>query len=217
MPLTAFGTTGVNIMVQHKRQGETLRLAIAPQLWLWWTLATAIAGAIVGALEASGFQFLATLVFTGLFIGTAQWLILQHYIPKSFWWIAVSTLGWIFGILLMLSLDAVLDPIIQLLTGLGAWEVFWMNLVSQPAVLAILGAAQLPILGRFVRKAYWWIPVSALGGALQGASGSTVAYVIQPEVLSGSFATALAYGSGWLTYGIVTGICLQWLLRHHPQ
>jgi hypothetical protein len=61
----------VDIMVQHERQGETLRLAIAPQLWLWWTLSTAIAGAIVGALEASGFQFLATLVFTGLFIGIA--------------------------------------------------------------------------------------------------------------------------------------------------
>ncbi|NJL37740.1 MAG: hypothetical protein HC840_28475 [Leptolyngbyaceae cyanobacterium RM2_2_4] len=204
-------------MVQHRQQGEPLQVAIAPQLWLWWTLATAIAGAIVGALEASGFQFLATLVFTGLFIGTAQWLILRHYTPKSSWWIAVSTLGWIFGLLLSLSLDGILNPIIQFLSGLGAWEVFWMNLVSQPVVLAILGAAQLPILGRLVRKAYWWIPVSVLGGALQGASGSAIAYLIQPGVLSGSFATALAYGSGWLTYGIVTGICLQWLLRHHPH
>jgi len=25
------------------------------------------------------------------------------------------------------------------------------------------------------------------------------------------------YGSGWLGYGIVTGICLQWLLRHQPR
>jgi hypothetical protein len=204
-------------MVQHRQQGETLRVAIAPHLWLWWTLATAIAGAIVGALEESGFQFLATLVFTGLFVGTAQWLILRHYIPKSFWWIVVSTLGWIFGLMLSLSLDGILNPIIQFLSRLGAWEVFWMNLVSQPFVLAILAAAQLPILGRSVRKAYWWIPVSVLGGALQGASGSAIAYIIQPGVLPGSSAAALSYGSGWLTYGIVTGICLQWLLRHQSR
>jgi hypothetical protein len=129
----------------------------------------------------------------------------------------VSTLGWILGVMLSLSLDGILNPIIQLLTRLGAWEVFWMNLVSQPFVLAILAAAQVPILWRFVRKAYWWIPVSALGGALQGASGSAIAYLIQPGAWSGSFTTALSYGSGWLIYGIVTGICLQWLLRHHSR
>ncbi|MBD2057695.1 hypothetical protein H6F88_17005 [Oculatella sp. FACHB-28] len=199
-------------MGQYEQRGKTPQAV--PHLWLWWAVATGIAGALVGALEASGFQFLATVFFTGLFIGTAQWLILRHYIPKSFWWIAVSTLGWFFGLMLMVSLDVVLDLIIQFLTRLGAWQVFWMNLVGEPVVLAILGAAQLPILWRAVRKAYWWLPVSALGGALQGASGSAVAYVIQPGVLSGTFVTALSYGSGWLTYGIVTGICLQWLLRH---
>ncbi|MBD1871689.1 hypothetical protein H6F95_31190 [Cyanobacteria bacterium FACHB-471] len=200
-------------MGQYEQQGKTPQLAI-PRFWLWWAVATGIAGALVGALEASGFQFLATVFFTGLFIGIAQWLILRHYIPESFWWIAVSTLGWFFGLMLMVSLDVVLDPIIQFLSRLGAWQVFWMNLVGEFVVLAILGAAQLPILWRAVRKAYWWLPVSALGGALQGASGSAVAYVIQPGVLSGTFVTALSYGSGWLTYGIVTGICLQWLLRH---
>lgn len=203
-------------MGQYKQQGKTLQSAV-PRLWLWWAVATGIAGAIVGALEASGFQFLATVFFTGLFIGIAQWLILRHYIPKSFWWIAVSTLGWFFGLMLTVSLDVVLDPIIQFLTRLGAWQVFWMNLVGEFVVLAILGAAQLPILWRSIRKAYWWIPVSALGGALEGASGSAVAYVTPPGVWSGTFSTALSYGSGWLAYGIVTGICLQWLLRHQPR
>ncbi|MEG4812578.1 hypothetical protein QUA82_34195 [Microcoleus sp. F8-D3] len=45
-------------MVQHARQDETRQLASAPRLWLWWTLAATIAGAIVGALEESGFQFI---------------------------------------------------------------------------------------------------------------------------------------------------------------
>jgi hypothetical protein len=200
-------------MVQHEWQDETRQLAIAPRLWLWWTLATTIAGAIVGALEASGFEFVATIFFTGLLIGVAQWLVLRQYIPKAFWWIVVSTLGWTLG-LVLLSSDVTLDPVIQLLNTLGAWEVFWMNLVKQPIVLAIFGAAQFPILRRFVRKAHWWILVSALGGAIQGASGSIVAYILPPGLLPAPFPTALVYGSGWLSYGIITGICLQWLLRH---
>lgn len=206
-------------MVQHEWQDETRQLAIAPRLWLWWTLATTIAGAIVGALEESGFQFVATILLTGLFIGIAQWLVLRQYIPKAFWWIVVSTLGWTIGLLLVSS-DVTLDPFfqfIQFLSTLGAWSVFWMSLVGQPIVMAIFGAAQFPILRRFVRKAHWWILVSALGGALAGANSSTVAYILQPGLLPAPFLTALTYGAGWLGYGIVTGICLQWLLQHQPR
>jgi hypothetical protein len=203
-------------MVQHEWQDETRPLAIAPHLWLWWILATTISGAIVGALEAAGFQLVATIFFTGLLIGAAQWLVLRQYITKAFWWIAVSTLGWTLGLVLV-SYYITLDPLIQFLSTLGAWEVFWMNLVKQPIVLAIFGAAQFPILRRFVRKAHWWILVSALGGVLEGASSSTVAYILQPRLLPAPFSTALTYGSGWLCYGIVTGICLQWLLRHQRR
>ena len=203
-------------MVQHEWQDETRQLAIAPHLWLWWILATTIAGAIVGALEASGFELAATIFFTGLFIGAAQWLVLRQYVPKAFWWIVVSTLGWTFGLLLV-SPNETLDPLIQFLNTLGLWYVFWMNLVKQPIILAILGAAQFPILRRLVRKAHWWILVSALGGALEGASSSTVAYILQPGLLPAPAPTALIYGSGWLSYGIVTGICLQWLLRHQAR
>jgi Na+/H+-dicarboxylate symporter len=128
----------------------------------------------------------------------------------------VSTLGWTLGLVLV-SPNVILDPLIQFLSTLGAWYVFWMNLVKQPIVLAIFGAAQFPILRRFVRKAHWWILVSALGGALKGATSSTVAYILHPELLPAPFPTALSYGSGWLGYGIVTGICLQWLLRHQPR
>lgn len=149
-------------------------------------------------------------------IGAAQWLVLRQYIPKAFWWIVVSALGWTLGLLLV-SPNATLDPLIQFLNTFGLWYVFWMNLVKQSIVLAILGAAQFPTLRRFVHKAEWWILVSALGGALQGASGSTVSYILQPGLLPAPFSTALSYGAGWLSYGIVTGICLQWLLHHHPR
>jgi hypothetical protein len=117
----------------------------------------------------------------------------------------------------LVSPNVTLDPLIQFLNTLGAWYVFWMNLVKQPIVLAIFGIAQFPILRRFVRKAHWWILVSALGGVLQGATSSTVAYILHPEILPAPFQSALSYGAGWLGYGIVTGICLQWLLRHQPR
>lgn len=203
--------------MQHEWQDETRQLAIAPRLWLWWTLATTIAGAIVGALEASYFQFVATIFFTGLLIGAAQWLVLRQYILKAFWWIVVSTLGWTFGLVLVSSYITLFDPLIPFLVTLGIWRVFGMNLVYEPIVLAIFGAAQFPILTRFVRKAHGWILVSALGGALKGASSSTVAYILPPGLLPAPFLTALSYGAGWLGYGIVTGICLQWLLRHHSR
>ena len=203
-------------MMQHEKQDETRQLPIAPRLWLWWTLATTIAGAIVGALEESGFQFVATIFFTGLLIGAAQWLVLRQYMPKAFWWIVVSALGWTFGIALVSFYIALFDPLIQFLRTLGAWPVFWSNLVIRPIELAIFGAAQLPILTRFVRKAHWWILISALGGALKGASSSTVAYIL-PGLLPTPFPTALSYGAGWLGYGIVTGIFLQWVLRHQPR
>ncbi len=77
----------------------------------------------------------------------------------------VSTLGWTFGLVLVAP-NETFDPLIQFLSTLGAWPVFWMNLVKQSIVLAIFGVAQFPILRRFVRKAHWWILVSALGGAL---------------------------------------------------
>ncbi|MGG6242502.1 hypothetical protein ACQ4N7_28140 [Nodosilinea sp. AN01ver1] len=142
-------------MVQHEWHDETRQLAIAPRLWLWWTLATTIAGAIVGALEASGFQLVATIFFTGLFIGAAQWLVLRQYISKDFWWIVVSTLGWTFALVLVSYYESLFEPIIPFLIMLGIWRVFGISLVYEPIVLAILGAAQFPILGRFVRKAHW--------------------------------------------------------------
>jgi hypothetical protein len=56
--------------------------------------------------------------------------------------------------------------------------------------------------------------VSAFGGALAGAGSSSAAYISHPGLLPAAFSTALAYGLG---YGIVTGICLQWLLPHQPR
>ncbi|WP_416669753.1 hypothetical protein [Egbenema bharatensis] len=201
-------------MEQHEWQDEARQLAIAPRLWLWWTLTTTIAGAIVGALEESGFQFIAT-IFSGLLIGPAQWLVLRQYMPKAFWWIVVSALGWTFGLTLVSSyITPLFDPLIPFLVTLGIWRIFRISLVYEPIVLAIFGTAQFPILRRFVRKAEWWILVSALGGALKGASSLTVAYIL-PGLLPPPFTTALSYGAGWLSYGIVTGICLQWLLRYH--
>jgi hypothetical protein len=116
----------------HERQEQTLIQCQLwhSRLWLWWILASAASGAVVGALEEGGFQFFATLVLTGPLIGVAQWLVMRRYIRAAGWWVVASTLGWWIGINLRFLLVGILNPLIQSLwQEFGLWEVFWINTV----------------------------------------------------------------------------------------
>jgi hypothetical protein len=66
-------------------------------LWLWWMLATAAGGTVIGALSAPT-DFFWYIIMTGLVVGVAQWLVLRCYIPHSGWWVLASAFGWFLGI-----------------------------------------------------------------------------------------------------------------------
>ncbi|MBD2100581.1 hypothetical protein H6F94_06805 [Leptolyngbya sp. FACHB-261] len=193
---------------------------------LVWVVANAVAGAVVGALEGGGLQFFATLVLTGFVLGTAQWLVLQLLLPRllrpAIWWIVATGLGWFVGITLSIMVNGVLDPLIDRLTALGGSGVFWLNVLTRPIPTALLGVGQWLILRRHLQPSGEWILASALGGAVQGGVGATVcAVACQPLAraagsnLADELATAVAYGSGWAGYGLVTGLFLVWLWRNH--
>lgn len=189
-------------------------------LWLWWTLVSASSGAIVGALEAGGFEFFATLVLTGFVVGIAQWWVLRGYIQSAIWWVLASALGWFVGINLAIVSGGLFNALIELLFAVGELgEVFWLNVVKQPVILAVFGVAQWLVLRRHV-QAGWWVLASAVGGVVQGVV-STIICAAACQALTVSvgeqIATAVTYAAGWAGYGAVTGIVLAWLLHSQQK
>lgn len=117
------------------------------KLLLWWVLANAVGGAIVGALEEGGFQFFATLVLTGPILGVAQWLVLRRYIRHTNWWVIASILGWYLGFPVTLVTREILNPILleMLLAVSKPWEVFWLNAVNSVSHFHCIGSS--PVVG----------------------------------------------------------------------
>jgi hypothetical protein len=168
-----------------------------------WALASGIAGALTGYLEGAFFQFLATIVLTGAFLGIAQWLVLRVTHGASFWWMPVTFIGWLLGIALTIftPLGGVITSMTDTLTGLGLWEVFWLNTLNGLVTVTVMAVAQWAVLRRWFAGAGWWILAGAVGGLAQGMVGASF----------GEFHAAMSYGAGWLAYGVVTGLALAWL------
>ncbi|MBF2009227.1 MAG: hypothetical protein IGS49_28240 [Chlorogloeopsis fritschii C42_A2020_084] len=188
---------------------------------LWWILANAVGGAVVGALEESGFQFLATLILTGPILGVAQWFVLRRYLRYAYWWILASTFGWLLGIQVRIAAGRILDPIVEILLAVGGFgEVFWLNVVKEPVTAVGLGIAQWLILRHYSNQAGWWIVANVLGGCVNGAVSSAVCAAICQTLamkLNAGVASAIAYGTGWAGSALVTGIMLVWLFSNRHK
>jgi hypothetical protein len=123
-------------------------------------------------------------VGVGIALGLGQWLVLRQSIPQAGWWIWASTVGWAFG-QAMIVVGEITPP------GSGL-----INSVAAGTVLGtLLGIAQWFVLRRSVRHANWWVIMSAVGWAI-GLTG----------IFGGTLVGAVA--------GAVTGLTLDWLLRH---
>lgn len=178
------------------------------RFWLAWILIHAGGGAMIGALEAGGLQFLATLVLTGPVLGLLQGLMLWRSPGSILEWSLVSALGWGLGVQLGILAGAPLDQIVAGLTQIAGMEGFWLNLVNEAVVLTGLGLIQWLSLRRYRRGVAGWIPLSAAAGAVAGGlSAGFCAWVCEPLVQAGYplLATAIAYGIGWAGYGSLTG------------
>lgn len=182
--------------------------------WLRWTIACTLAGALTGGLEAAGLQFAATLGLSGLLVGVGQAMLLWYRQNDRLTWLLFSGLGWVGGTLLALGLDFVLNPFIQALTRLGGWEVLWLNMVQQPLILLVFGAAQAMLLAR--SHTVPWLMVSTVSGLLKGMTSAAVCFLYCDALgtLAGAIVTtAVVYASGWAAYGMVTGLVMQRLLQ----
>ncbi|MBE7383509.1 MAG: hypothetical protein F6J95_019090 [Leptolyngbya sp. SIO1E4] len=181
---------------------------------LAWIVANFIGGFWVGYFEDNGMQFMATIVYTGIFIGTLQWAVLWWAgNRRSRWWLwpLVSALGWNFGItLLLFSVSFIGDIANGLAHQFGLWATFWSNLMLGPIWVSFMAIAQGVLLSR--RTQFQgsvlgiWLLASWFGGAVNGATGAALcsAYCqVLPQALIG-----LVNGAGWGAYGLITGVVL---------
>jgi hypothetical protein len=188
-----------------------LRFTRVPFL-LKWVLANFLAGTIAGFLEDHGFQFAATLIFAGAIAGTCQWVVLRQMLRPIRWWPLASALGWIGGSLIGVSSYGLYRPIVDFLwTHLGLWEVFWLNIVTNPLPFAAMAIAQGLVLMQHrpfsTGTIGLWVLVSAIAGAVYGGVSASLCLAfcdVLPKVLIGIVA-----GGGWAGYGIITGLMLR--------
>ncbi|NEO24515.1 hypothetical protein [Moorena sp. SIO4A5] len=141
-----------------------------------------------------------------------QWLVLRRYIRNLGWWILTSIWGWtIYSILIQLfgvrNWIATMLPEADMEIGgvpIGV-QVFWASVLLRLLEWTIIGIFQWLQLRRFMEHASWWIPASALGGAVKGGLEFSIRTVI--DGVPGALVGACGYGA-------VTSIVLVLLLKN---
>lgn len=118
-------------------------------LWFQWIMATTV-GWLLGRFLLPNLAF----VVIGIAMAVLQWLVLQHHLKGSRWWLIATALGWTFGsVFVTVALPGVADftagVIIGGSTGFSQWlilrqEVRWsawwiaINIVAWTTGLALL-------------------------------------------------------------------------------
>lgn len=190
----------------------------------FWVLANLIGGFLAGFLEANGLQFMATLVLTGAIVGTAQGLVLRPW-GGFRWWPVASAIGWVVSTFSSSLLQGLYRPAVDFLWHrVGLWEVFWINLITQPLWVLAMAIAQGVILRHRASRSVppkWncpagvWILASLVGAVGHGAVSATLCAAWCPALPS-TF-VGIVNGLGWATYGLVTGIVVIKLLGPSPH
>jgi hypothetical protein len=131
----------------------------------------------------SSFRFTTAGLVMGLSIGIAQWLVLRRILPKSFWWIGLTT---------MVSF------------GVGrALGNSYNSYLGGAAVGILVGIAQWWVLSLAFSQAGWWIPANIVGWV----AGWTLGEIAQARFGEVTFIV------GPILAGIIMGALLVWLTR----
>jgi len=183
------------------------------KLWLLWVGATTIGG-IVGSLAAPAllsllfasshiysspdvvrivFPMVDSLIAASA-VGTAQWLVLRHYIPKAGLWIIATVIGTAGSVIVF---------------GMGGPGFIVQVVILIPLGRTVIGLAQWLVLRNYLRQAGWWIPAAVVGFIPR----QIYLFLLDSGILRGSV------GYSWLglgtdiILGAITGAVLVRLLR----
>ncbi len=136
-------------------------------------------------------------VAAGAVIGLAQWLVLRQRLFLSPWWIAATAAGMGAGLALGIALLGTATAGVALpLRGLVAG--------------AAMGSAQFLVLRARSDRAAIWVPVVALGWALGWIIMRATGIDLAPHWY--------VFGAGGaVTFQVLTGLALGWLLQGHDR
>jgi hypothetical protein len=140
--------------------------------------------------------------FVGLGMGIGQWLVLRSRLRYAGWWIAATTLGWMFGLAVDFLLQRRFTP--------TPWQGFVFGGLY-------LGSLQWLILFRQVRNSRLWILASVAAWTVAavvvifttGPLNRLVSLSNQVVALS-----TLTWAVAALAYGLLSGPALSWLLKN---
>jgi hypothetical protein len=155
-------------------------------LWLWWTGATALTGALgwtLSALVGLSTLFIGIVgagALVGCFVGIAQsWVVLQHG-PDHVQpmckqaWLQVTVIAWGVAFILGILLFFWSGTLLRLIPTLPNWISLTLLLaVPMLGGVAFLSALQWLVLRRYIRGAGWWIPTNMVGWSV----GSYIAWI----------------------------------------
>lgn len=129
-----------------------------------------------------------------LFTSGLQYVILRRYLPKMWWWILVTGLGWLCAVAIAFPLERMLRD---------GFDYRWVVFLS--TLGASIGFFQWILLRRSLPRAAWWILASALGWGL--------IELIIGLPFTGPF-DILAIG---LFPALTTAVCWWYLFRQQPK
>jgi hypothetical protein len=205
------------------------------ELWLGWTLASAI-GWFVGHILGLTIERLTGNILgssptgfsSGVLASAGQWLVLRRRIRRAGWWVLATVAGEILGTGVGWALTVLLNYIAILAIVLGPAAIALLGPVMGFILLGgaigagLTGVAQWLVLWRQVRKAGWWILATTVSWAALLSLDMVLA-------VTGTFPTTGAAGESaalgqillldWASQvlnWLATGAVMVWLLGQRP-
>ena len=196
-------------MNQHKTIDRRLVLRWVRATWFGWLLGipVIIVLALVG--EAVGIGGAQVLVGAGMGtgIGLMQSRVIRSMLPKWGAWILSCVVG--------LAAPFLVTDIAKTAGRNVGYSLF----VAVAVGGLIAGGWQAIILRARFRKTLWWVVASGFGWTLAAGTSALADPVSRLPALRGLWGAVVYLGivaAGGLILGLVTGVCLAWMVQHEP-
>lgn len=170
-----------------------------------WIIVSQVEKVVGGTIQVGGQtviteDYLTTyilLIVLGVLAGSLQFLLLRNYLPRLGWWIPMTSIGLLLGLvasrLLFRTLFNTLDST-------------WFEILMTVLVGGSVGLIQWLMLRQRVRHAGWWILANAFGWGLVGWGAATISNQILLPIVGILLAP-----------GVATSVALWLLLDKLPR